>query len=118
MSFYGDLATTANELLAEFGQAVTIRVQTPGEYDPETATSAITTADTVGNGCVFDYGTHAIDGTLIIQGDKQLLLSPVGMPEPGIDSLAIVSGVQWRITRVKATAPAGVPVIYDCNIRK
>lgn len=118
MSFYSDLATTANELLAEFGQAVTIRVQTPGEYDPATGTSAITTVDTVGNGCVFDYGTHAIDGTLIVAGDKQLLLSPVGMAEPGIDDLAIVGGVQWRITRVKSTAPAGVAVIYDCNIRK
>jgi len=118
VSFYGDLALTADDLLKEFGQPVTIRTQTPGEYDPETGTSAITTVDTVGNGCVFDYGTNAIDGTMIVQGDKQLLLSPVGMAEPGVDDLAIVGGISWRITRVKSTAPAGVAVIYDCNIRK
>ena len=118
MSFYGDLAITSNELLAEFGQAITIRVQTAGEYNPETGTSAITTVDTVGNGCVFDYGTNAIDGTMIAQGDKQLLLSPVGMAEPGVDDLVLVGGVSWRITRVKSIAPAGVAVIYDCNLRK
>ena len=118
MSFYGDLALTADDLLKEFGQVVTIRTQTPGGYDPETGTSAITTVDTVGNGCVFDYGTDAIDGTMIVQGDKQLLLSPVGMGESGIDDLAIIGGVTWRITRVKALSPAGVAVLYDCNIRK
>ena len=118
MSFYGDLALTADELLAEFGQPITIRTNTPGNYDPDTGTTPIATSDTIGSGCVFDYGTQAIDGTLIVQGDKQLYLSPVGMSEPGIDDLAIASGVTWRITQVKAIAPAGVAVLYDCNLRK
>lgn len=118
MSFYGDLALTADDLLAEFGQSITIRTNTPGSYDTDTGTTALTTVDTVGNGCVFDYGTNAIDGTLIVLGDKQLLLSPVGMSEPGIDDLAIVGGVTWRITKVKSIAPAGVAVLFDCNLRK
>ena len=118
MSFYGDLAITADDLLAEFGQPITIRTNTPGNYDPDTGTTTLTTADVVGNGCVFDYGTQAIDGTLIVQGDKRLYLSPVGMSEPGIDDLAIAGGVTWRITLVKAIAPAGVAVLYDCNLRK
>lgn len=118
MSFYGDLANTADELLKEFGQPVTIRTQTPGEYDPATGTSAITTVDTVGNGCVFDYGANAIDGTMIVAGDKQLLLSPVGMSEPGIDDLAIIGGIQWRIVSVKALSPAGVAVLFECQLRK
>ena len=32
--------------------------------------------------------------------------------------LAIAGGVTWRITQVKAIAPAGVAVLYDCNLRK
>ena len=118
MSFYGDLALTADSLLLEFGQAVTIRTQTPGEYDPATGTAAITVVDTVGNGCVFDYGSNAIDGTMIVAGDKQLLLSPVGMSEPGVDDLAIVGGISWRIVSVKTTAPAGVAVLFECQLRK
>ena len=119
MSFYGDLAKTADELLAEFGRAVTIRINTPGTYDPETGTTTVSTADHIGYGCTFDYGASAIDGTMIVQGDKQLYLSPVGMPEPGIDDLAIIDGVTWRITPpVKVIAPAGVAVLYDCNLRK
>lgn len=118
MSFYGELALTADDLLKEFGQAVTIRTQTPGEYDPETGTSAITPVDTVGNGCVFDYGTNAIDGTMIVQGDKQLLLSPVGMATPDIGSIAIIGDDQWNIVSVKTTAPAGVAVLFECQLRK
>lgn len=118
MSFYGDLALTADDLLKEFGQPVTIRTQTPGEYDPETGTSAITTVDTVGNGCVFDYGTNAIDGTMIVQGDKQLLLSPVGMATPANGSIAIIGDDQWNIVSVKTTAPAGVAVLFECQLRK
>jgi hypothetical protein len=40
------------------------------------------------------------------------------MSEPGIDDLAIVGGVTWRITRVEAIPPTGVAALYDCNLRK
>jgi hypothetical protein len=118
MSFYGDLALDVDEVLADLGLPITIRTNTPGDYDPDTGTTPITTVDTVGVGRDLDYGTHAIDGTLIAQGDRRLLLSPVGMSEPGIDDLAIVGGVTWRITRVEAIPPTGVAALYDCNLRK
>jgi hypothetical protein len=123
MSFYSDLAADADLLLAEFGQSITIRRQTAGEYDPETGSAAITTSDEVGNGCVFDFGLHASGqsfsaGSMILAGDKQLLLSPVGIAAPAPGCLAIIGADAWNIVSVKSTAPAGVAVIYECQLRK
>ncbi len=122
MSFYGDMAETVNDLLSELGQAVTMRRQTAGEYDPETGSAAITTTDEAGYGAVFDFGGRAsayFSGeTMILAGDKQLLLSPVGISAPLPGHLAIVGNETWNIVSVKTTAPAGEAVMYECLIRK
>jgi hypothetical protein len=123
MSFYGDLAITADELLGEFGQPVTIRRQTAGGYDPETGSASITTADELGNGAVFDFGLHQSGaefaaGSLIVAGDKQLYLSPVGVSVPRPGDLAIIGAETWSIVSVKSTAPAGIAVLFECQLRK
>ena len=123
MSFYGDMATTANELLSEFGQAVTIRRQTSGGYDPETGTTSVTTTNETGNGAVFDFGMHKSGQSftaesLILAGDKQLLLSPIGVSAPLPGHLAIIGGETWNIVSIKATAPAGLAVLFECQLRK
>lgn len=124
MSFdYTSLATVADELLAEFGQAVTITRNTPGAYDPNTGTVAITTATQSGTGAVFDFGLHQSGqsftaGSLIVAGDKQLILSPTGVSEPRPGDLAIIGGATWNIVSVKTTAPAGTAMLYECQLRK
>ena len=123
MSLYSELAETANSLLSEFGQVVTLRSQTAGDYDPDTGAAAIVAADQSGVGCVFDFGMHASGasftaGSMILAGDKQLLLSPAGIaaPEPG--SQVIIGADTWTVVSVKTTAPAGVAVIYECQLRR
>lgn len=123
MSMYSDLAAVADELLAEFGRSVTIRSRAAGNYDPETGSAALTTTDQAGNGAVFDFeshqsGTSFTAGTMILAGDKQLLLSPVGISEPSPGDLAITATGTWNIAAVKSTAPAGVAVLYECLLRK
>lgn len=123
MSFYADLAADAQLLLAEFGQVVTIRRKTTGEYDPETGSASVTTVDQPGYGCVFDFGLYASGqsftaGSMIVAGDKQLLLSPVGMAAPTPGNIAVIGGETWSIVSVKVTAPAGVAVIYECQLRR
>lgn len=123
MSFYGDLAVTADELLGEFGQPVTIRRQTAGGYDPDTGGASITTSDESGKGAVFDFGLHQSGsaftaGSMIQSGDKQLLLSPVGMTAPAPGDLAVIGGETWSIVSVKSTAPAGIAVLFECQLRK
>lgn len=123
MSFYGDLAITADELLGEFGQGITLRRQNVGGYDPEAGGETVTTTDESGQGAVFDFGLHQSGasfaaGSMIVAGDKQLYLSPVGISAPRAGDLAIIGGEAWSIVSVKSTAPAGVPVLYEAQLRK
>lgn len=123
MTLYADLAAVADDLLAEFGQPVTIRRQTPGSYDPDTGSATVTTADESGYGAVFDFGLHQSGlsfsaGNMILAGDKQMLLSPVGITVPAPGHLAIIGSETWAIVSVKTTAPAGVAVLYECLLRK
>lgn len=120
---YSDLAVVADQLLAEFGRSVTIRAQAAGTYDPESGSATLTTSDQAGNGAVFDFGLHQSGmaftaGSMILSGDKQLLLSPVGITAPAPGDLAIIGSETWNIVSVKTTAPAGTAVLYECQLRK
>lgn len=124
MSFdYIETATDVDELLDEFGQEVTLRTVTTGDYDPATGSASSSSVDSTGTGAEFDFGLHLSGasftaGTVIVAGDKQLLLSPVGIPEPQQGSFAIIGSVIWSIAAVKVTGPAGVPVLYELLLRK
>lgn len=123
MTLYTELATVADELLAEFGQAVTIRHRTAGAYDPATGSVTVTTTDETGRAALFDFGLHQSGtsftaGALIQAGDKQMLLSPVGITAPKPGDHAIAAGVTWNVSAVKETAPAGTVVIYELLLRR
>lgn len=120
---YSEVATGANELLAEFGQQVTIRTVTTGVYDPATGSVSSSSVDVIGKAAEFDFGSHLsgssfTKGTVITAGDKQLLLSPVGITEPQQGSFVIIGSVTWSIAAVKVTGPAGIPVLYELLLRK
>ena len=130
--YYGTAADTLAALL-EYGAAdpgVTLTRTTPGAYDPATSSTAppvvLTTA---GVGLVFDYGLHASgasthDGTLIQAGDKQCYLAAldaagvaIAAPVKGDKALA-PDGVTYGVENVKTLAPAGVPVLYELQLRR
>lgn len=114
---YDALALTADDLLAEFGQPMTIR-HTESTYDPATGESAQVTTDTVTVGAKFPYGDRQIDGTLILSNDEQLYVSPVGVGSIVPGDRVIIGAETYSIVRVKTTAPAGVSVIHECQVRK
>ncbi|MFZ3286546.1 MAG: hypothetical protein WA191_06815 [Telluria sp.] len=128
MTFYSDLAADADAILTEFGLSVTLSHSTPGTYDPSTGTVTSTTTTQTGTGAVFDFGLHQSGasftaGSMIVAGDKQLLLSPLKTdgtaiiaPVPG--DLATIGGTIWTIAGIKSTAPAGEAVLYECLLRK
>jgi hypothetical protein len=128
MTFYSDLAADADELLTEFGQSVTLTHIVPGAYDPTTGTVTNTTTTQAGTGAVFDFGLHQSGtsftaGSMIVAGDKQMLLSPLKtdgtqITAPVTGDLATIGADVWTIASIKSTAPAGVAVLYECQLRK
>lgn len=129
MTFYTRLQNTAQKLLKGKGQSLTLTKITAGTYNPATGgfTGAGTSTQTA-YGAIFDYdlkqsGIYNVPGTLIQIGDKQLLLSAfktsgaaLTAPVAG-DTITDSSGKAWTITQVKAVAPAGTVVMYECNLR-
>jgi hypothetical protein len=119
MTFYSDMATTADELITEFGQTVTLKVSAGAAYDPETGSSVVTYTDQSGHGCVVDFDKKLIDGTKVRIGDKLVLLSPLGISEPKDGDQLVIGAETWQLVPpVTVTAPAGVAVLYEVQVRK
>jgi hypothetical protein len=65
---------------------------------------------------VSSYPQTLIDGTLIQQNDRRVMLSAVGPKPSAIDSL-IIAGVSHRIISVQETGPSGVALYYVVQAR-
>jgi len=118
VSFYSDAVEVVDDALSQYGQLVTLTHKATGIYDPATGTAATTTATEIGRGVVKEYnGLNQIDGTLVLQGDKKLLLSPVGITAPKIDDTVIANGITFVIKNIKSLNPAGTVVMYECQVR-
>lgn len=114
---YSKIATLADSILADYGQAVTITRRVEGDYDPATGSVSIVETSQTGKAVVLDYGTGAIDGEMIQLGDKQLFLSVVGITTPEAGDLVTIGSKTRTITQVKDYSPAGTSVMLDCNLR-
>lgn len=120
---YAEIAALANELLADFGQTLAITTHVAGEYNPATGTSSSSVTSHEGFGMVMDYGLHGSGisnspDSLIQQGDKQLLLAPGLVTPPMLGDVVTFDGADYKINNVKTISPAGVCVLYDCNVRR
>ena len=120
---YSEVADVSDEILEEFGQVVTLTHVEPGEYVPGEGITNTTTTQ-AGTGAVVDWDARQIDGTLILIGDKRLLLSPlntVGLvltaPVLGDTVTDAVGVVYTLVAPLKTVSPAGTAVLYDCNLR-
>jgi hypothetical protein len=122
MEFYSKMQATANRLLKGKGQSITLTRRTAGTYDPATGTAAVTTTTQTAYGAMFEYGDKNIDGVLIKEGDKQLLLSALNsagtaLVAPQLNDTVTINTVVYTVVRIKPLSPAGTTVLFDCNIR-
>ena len=116
MSFdYAATAATAQRLLLRFGAVCTLRRVTAGAYDPATGSATTTVSELSTVAVVLDYPQRYVDGTLIKQGDKQAFLDRSYAPAQG-DELSW-QGVTYQVVNYKAVSPAGVPVLYEAQLR-
>lgn len=116
MSFYSELADTANGMLAEFGQDVV--VTTLGIAQPDLSTGIVSQPSssytTKGVLLDFDYRNFGLTVNTYEQtssNDKRLLLNASGVVKPG--DLLTVDGVQYKAYVIKTVNPAGTKVLYD-----
>ena len=122
MEFYSKMQATANRLVKGKGQEITLTRQAAGAYNVSTGTASVTTTTQKAYGAMFEYGDKNIDGVLIKEGDKQLLLSALNsagtaLVAPQLNDTVTINTVVYTVVRIKPLSPAGTTVLFDCNIR-
>lgn len=128
MTFYAEMQGVASELLAEFGQVGTIPrtvVAPPANPWEEGTETTVYHAVTL---AVLPMDEKRIDGTLILTGDRQLLIALDGLAiVPAVGdvvmcngefSAGVYVGEEWTIKKLDTLAPAGVTVMYDAVARR
>lgn len=117
MTFYSDLAADAHDMIVEFGQTMTLKRLTPGAYDPATGTLTNTTTTETATGVELDYTSSEIDGTVILRGDRKLILSTTGIGAPKVDDTVTIGTTVYTLKNVQPLSPGGTVVIYTCQVR-
>lgn len=120
---YAKAAGTAQQLLAKFGQTVTLTRATAGTYDPVTGEETGGGAQTQTAWAVLlDYnlsesGARFADGSQVAIGDKNIIIEAKGLAwaPDALAALTDVTGRVWQLEKVRELAPAGVPVLYQAN---
>lgn len=125
---YGRPAATANRLIGRFGQIGAIRrtVVTPPANPWEEGTE--TTVYHAVTLAVLPVDEKRIDGTLILTGDRQVLIALDGLAIVpavgdvimfnGAFSAGVYAGEEWTIQKLDTLAPAGLTVMYDAVARR
>ena len=123
MGFYEKMQKTSNRLLISKGQAVVLKHTVVGEYVPGSGVET-TVSTQYGTGAVVEWDSNQIDGTLILTGDKRLLLSALNTSGAALtapvlgDTVTDAAGKVYTLTApVETLSPAGTPVLYTCNMR-
>lgn len=129
MTFYGEMQGVASELLTEFGQTGAIRrtvivpPANPWDEAEETITDYPVTL------AILPMDERRIDGSMILTGDRQALMSRLGLSiTPAVGDVLIfngafsgesyVGGEAWTVRKLDALAPAGPVVLFDAVVRR
>ena len=119
MSFYGDLQSTATELLAEFGKPLTLRIQAGATYDPATQTNVPAYTDYAVSGLVLNYkGRTNETGTYVQTDDKRILVSVSTAPEPTTGAHVVDGADVYTVQAVKSLSPAGTNLLFELQGRR
>ncbi|MNN02052.1 hypothetical protein D3C81_1146910 [compost metagenome] len=115
------MAVMALDMITEFGQPVTIRAITVGEYDPNAGSAPPdSTKEQTAQSILLDFtGQEFQNNSLIKQGDKKLKIAAQGLEwVPDLLNKVIIQGRTWSIVPpLKEVSPAGTPILYELQVR-
>jgi hypothetical protein len=122
---YAETRSRADDALGRKGQSLTLTYVGGGSYDPATGTTSGSAASpaTV-KGAILPLNPFKKNGTTIIEGDQQLLLSALNTSGTAITAPMVNGTITdanskvWTIIAVEPLSPAGTDVLYDCIVRR
>lgn len=115
---YSRLQATALRLIDRFGRSVTLSRTALGSgpaHKPGTGSTSTYSCRAVFQ----DYSNFERDGTLILAGDRKVLVAAKGLsiePQPG-DKL--IDGLDtYTVVRPSPIAPGATPLLYTLQVRR
>lgn len=104
------------------GAPLVLRKKTVGEYNPEDGGSPIVWSEYTGSGLRTLYDLKDIDGSYILQGDVEILVSPVqassqDIPQPSTNDVIVFDGSTYNVVGVRPGNYAGVDCFYKAHCR-
>lgn len=125
---YGRPRATAEKLIQRFGQTGAIRrtvYEQPNEWEEGTETTTYYAIKVA----ILPMDERRVDGTMILTGDRQALISPVGLSiTPAVGDVLMFNGSfagevysdgeTWSVSKLDTLAPAGVTVMFDAVLRR
>ncbi|WP_426269145.1 hypothetical protein ACN9MB_13040 [Dyella kyungheensis] len=112
---YPNTAATATRLLKRFGAACTIMRESGTAYDSTSGTVVPNYDSLPSTAVVIAMPQRYIDNTLILQGDQQAFCAPDVEPKQG--DQFVWQGKTFSVISVKPVSPAGVPVLFEAQLR-
>lgn len=104
--------STAQRLLAKYGESLVFTRTTKGAYDPATGTSVDTTTDYTVSGHPADYAQSLINGADIQAGDVVLMIESDGVYVPEANDTVLFNGVTISVVAVPEKVRVQGSAIY------
>ena len=104
------------------GASLVLRKKTVGEYNPETGGQDVVWTEYTGSGLRTTYDLKDIDGSYILEGDVEILVSPVqassqDIPQPSTNDVIVFDGSTYNVVGVRPGNYAGVDCFYKAHCR-
>lgn len=104
------------------GVSLVLRKKTVGEYNPETGGQDVVWTEYTGSGLRTMYDLKDIDGSYILEGDVEILMSPVmtdgtDMPQPSTNDVIVFDGSFYNVVDVRPGNFIGLDCFYKAHCR-
>jgi len=120
MSFYSEMAEMAREQIDEYGRLAIIRGTTGNTYNPSTDTNSGGTITETSVKMLFtEYRAKEIDGTIILRGDKKVMIANAALNTPPMHNDIVIDGTnEYKVIDISTIQPGDTPLIYKLQVRK
>lgn len=117
-NFYEEMQAVAADVLAEFKQGTVIYVGLKAQAGatPDDPGEPVETQTAV-NAAARAVSTKYVDGTHIVQSDRQVTM-PGNGPVPDMNGYMLIDGVRYKIVEIMPIPAAGTPVTFILIVRR
>ena len=120
MSIYDEMRALASEIMPEFkqGDIRYVDITSDPGASPDEAGTPVETVSAQLNATARPVSTKYVDGTHIVQSDRQVTVPNDGVATPDISGKMRIDGVDYKIIDIMPRPAAGDPITWAVIVRR